>query len=184
MPRTQLILFGCLTLPDKIAQCLGGFIRNPHCGRRPPPAFGGASGASGSTQDPPTHTESAPQASKETVTLPLGKVFGTFGALFAFAGALDEDFKSFLARHAKSDWGEVDEHDRKANEYALEHGLRVLSAYTLSSGEKISIITEADRRTGAVRRSCCRSGGTVRPIRPIQFGGRSFGGLSIVGYAK
>ena len=31
MPRTQLILLGCLPLPHKIAQCLGVFIRNPHC---------------------------------------------------------------------------------------------------------------------------------------------------------
>jgi hypothetical protein len=67
------------------------------------------------------------------------------GALAAFAGALDEDMNTFLARHANGDCGNVDDHDRKANEYALEHGLRVLSAYTLSSGERIWIITEADR---------------------------------------
>jgi hypothetical protein len=77
--------------------------------------------------------------------LPLGKTFCTIGALCAFAGALDEDLKSYLARHANGDWGEADEHDRQANEYAVKHGLRVLSAYTLSSGEKICIVTEADR---------------------------------------
>ena len=54
----------------------------------------------------------------------------------AFAGALDEDLNSFLARHANGDWGEVNEPDRRANEYALHHGLRVLSSYTLSSGER------------------------------------------------
>lgn len=79
------------------------------------------------------------------MTLPLGRVVGTMGALAAFAGALDEDLNSYLARHANGDWGDVDEHDRKANEYALEQGLRVLSAYTLTSGELIWIITEADR---------------------------------------
>ena len=79
------------------------------------------------------------------MTLSLGKVFGTFGAIVAFGGALDDDFNSFLSRHANGDWGEVNDHDRKANEYAVEHGLRVLSAYTLSSGEKICIVTEADR---------------------------------------
>ena len=31
MPRPQLILLSRLPLPDKIAQCLGVFIRNPHC---------------------------------------------------------------------------------------------------------------------------------------------------------
>jgi len=76
--------------------------------------------------------------------LRLGKVFGTFGALAAFAGALEEDLGSYLNRHAYGDWGEVDDHDRKANEYALKQGLRVLSAYTLRTGETIWIITEAD----------------------------------------
>jgi hypothetical protein len=41
----------------------------------------------------------------------------------------------------------MDEHDRKANDYALEHGLRVLSAYHLGTGVKIWIITESDRST-------------------------------------
>ena len=68
-----------------------------------------------------------------------------WGALYAFAQALDEEPDTFLARHANGDWGELSESDREANEYALKHGLRVLSAYTLSSGEKIWIITEADR---------------------------------------
>ena len=90
-------------------------------------------------------TESNAEGGEGVVALPLGKVFGTFGALVAFAGALDDDLNSFLSRHANGDWGEVDDHDRKANEHALEHGLRVLSAYTLSTGERIWIITEADR---------------------------------------
>jgi hypothetical protein len=84
------------------------------------------------------------------MTLPLGKVFCTMEALYAFAQALDEEPNTFLARHANGDWGEVDEHNRKANEHALEHGLRVLSAYTLRTGERIWIITEADRSTTTV----------------------------------
>jgi hypothetical protein len=39
----------------------------------------------------------------------------------------------------------VDEHDRRENELSLIHGFRLLSAYTLISGTKIWIITEADR---------------------------------------
>jgi hypothetical protein len=84
------------------------------------------------------------------MTLPLGRVVGTMGALAAFAGALDEDMNTFLTRHANGDWGEVNEHDRRANEYALEQDLRVLSAYTLSSGERIWIITEADRSSTTI----------------------------------
>jgi hypothetical protein len=55
-----------------------------------------------------------------------------------------------VARQANRDWAEVDEHDRKANEYAVEYGLRLLSAYTLSSGERIWIITEADRSSTTI----------------------------------
>jgi hypothetical protein len=82
--------------------------------------------------------------------LALGKTFGTMGALGAFAGALDEDLNSYLVRHANGDWGEVDEHDRKANEYAVKHGLRVLSVYRLCTGARIWIITEADRSSTTI----------------------------------
>jgi hypothetical protein len=56
----------------------------------------------------------------------------------------------YLARHAGGDDGEVRESDRQANEHALKHDLRVLSAYTLRTGEKIWIITEADRSTTTI----------------------------------
>ena len=80
------------------------------------------------------------------MALPLGKVYGTMGAVVAFAKALDEDLNIYLARDASGgDDGELSESDRQANEHALKHGLRVLSAYTLRTGEKIWIITEADR---------------------------------------
>ena len=79
------------------------------------------------------------------MALPLGKVYGTMGALGAFAGALDEDLNGYISRHANGDWGDLDENDRKANDHAVKHGLRVLSANTLSSGQKIWVITEADR---------------------------------------
>lgn len=50
-----------------------------------------------------------------------------------------------LDRHLSGDWGDLDGEDKKANKLALKEGLRLLSAYTLSSGTKIWIITEADR---------------------------------------
>jgi hypothetical protein len=43
------------------------------------------------------------------------------------------------------DWGEVPEADKQANEVSVEHGLRILSAYTTSAGDQIWILTEADR---------------------------------------
>jgi hypothetical protein len=44
----------------------------------------------------------------------------------------------------------VDEHDRRENELSLIQGFRLLSAYTLNSGTKIWIITEADRSVTTV----------------------------------
>lgn len=40
----------------------------------------------------------------------------------------------------------MDEHDRAVNRQALTEGARVLSAYTLNTGEKLWVITEWDRR--------------------------------------
>ena len=39
----------------------------------------------------------------------------------------------------------TDEHDRRENELSVNEGFRILSAYTLSDGNKIWVITEADR---------------------------------------
>jgi hypothetical protein len=84
------------------------------------------------------------------MVLPLGEVFYTMEALFAFAQTLDEEPNKFLARHASGHGGELSPSDRIANEHALKHGLRVLSAYTLRTGQKIWIITEADRSTTTI----------------------------------
>ena len=48
----------------------------------------------------------------------------------------------FLTRHINRD---LDEEDRKENEYSLEHGFRLLSAYRTQAGDKLWIITESDR---------------------------------------
>ena len=74
----------------------------------------------------------------------FGQLVATPGALRAFENA-GESALPCLQRHLTGDWGEVDEHDRAENEYSLQHGFRLLSAYRLSSGERIWIITEADR---------------------------------------
>jgi len=75
---------------------------------------------------------------------PLGQVMATPGALHAMesTGQLPLEF---LDRHAEGDWGELSEADREENELSLREGFRLLSAYRLSDGTKIWIITEADR---------------------------------------
>ena len=74
----------------------------------------------------------------------LGQIVATPGAL----RALDESGEApldFLRRHVSGDWGELDEDDRRENELSLREGFRLLSAYRLKTGEKLWIITEADR---------------------------------------
>lgn len=74
----------------------------------------------------------------------LGLVVATPGALAALQSAR-EDGQRLLARHAAGDWGELSAEDRAENDYALSAGLRLLSAYALRDGERIWVITEADR---------------------------------------
>ncbi len=73
----------------------------------------------------------------------LGVVVATPGALKLLA-ATGTDPTELLRRHHGGDWGEVDAHDRRANDAALRHGTRLLSSYPVGA-EKVWIITEADR---------------------------------------
>jgi hypothetical protein len=54
-----------------------------------------------------------------------------------------------LRRHTTGDWGELDDHDKQENEYAVDKYLRILSAYNVEladkSVERIWLITEASR---------------------------------------
>lgn len=74
----------------------------------------------------------------------LGRLFITPGALNALKEAKQLPIE-FLSRHQAGDWGELSEDDRRENEFSLQHGYRLLSAYHTSKGEKLWIITEADR---------------------------------------
>jgi hypothetical protein len=73
-----------------------------------------------------------------------GQIVATPGALEAFR-ASGESPLTFLQRHLAGNWGELDEYDTRENELSLQQGWRILSAYTLSTGVKIWIITEATR---------------------------------------
>lgn len=63
------------------------------------------------------------------------------------AGQLPDEF---LDRHARCDWGEVNRHDRRENEFSLERGFRLLSLYRTVLGTSLWIITEADRSSTTV----------------------------------
>jgi hypothetical protein len=72
----------------------------------------------------------------------LGRIVATPGALERFSR---EQLAQSLRRHMTGDWGDLDAHDRAANKFALQSGARIFSSYRMPDGEKLWIITEADR---------------------------------------
>ena len=74
----------------------------------------------------------------------LGRTLVTAQALAACEIA-QIDPADLMARHHAGDWGNLDPEDLRANETALKEGGRLLSCYALESGQKIYVITEADR---------------------------------------
>jgi hypothetical protein len=77
----------------------------------------------------------------------LGHIISTPNAL---ARLSEEDILTGIQRHQAGDWGDVDDHDRLANERALAAGTRLLSVYHAANGTKFRLITEHDRRTTTV----------------------------------
>jgi hypothetical protein len=75
---------------------------------------------------------------------PLGQIVATPGALAELERAKQPP-TCFLARHAIGDWGELDPTDVAENEYSVAHGFRLLSSYRTDAGDRLWIITEADR---------------------------------------
>ena len=74
----------------------------------------------------------------------LGHIVATPGALAALEKA-QQSPQEFLDRHAVCDWGDIVEEDKQENEWSLENGFRLFSAYHTSDGTKIYVITEHDR---------------------------------------
>jgi len=54
------------------------------------------------------------------------------------------DARHYLQRHVTGDFGDLDEDDKAENRLSIQEGFRILSSY-LIAGEKVWIITEADR---------------------------------------
>ena len=79
----------------------------------------------------------------------LGVVVATPGALQTLAKAHTSAWE-FLSRHVSADFGEVDAEDWQANLDGIKDGERILSAYTLKTGEKLWVITEADRSSSTI----------------------------------
>lgn len=91
---------------------------------------------------------------KSEALFKLGQVEVTPGALDALKEAGQGTWE-FLNRHRAGDWGELDDHDRRQNEYNLMHGLKLSSVYTLRTSVRLRIVTEAADEDGY------RSGTTI-----------------------
>lgn len=79
---------------------------------------------------------------------PLGRVVATPAALEVM-NSLGIEPKDLLQRHVFGDFGDCDEHDRLANEEAVENGDRVFSVYEIGDS-KLWVITEADRSSTCI----------------------------------
>jgi hypothetical protein len=84
------------------------------------------------------------------VRFQLGRTVATPAALAALEESRESP-SSFLDRHLDGDWGEVDDHDRKANEDALSSGARILSVYRTAKGVKLYVLTDGDDEDGVRR---------------------------------
>jgi hypothetical protein len=78
----------------------------------------------------------------------MGKLVATPAAI-AFCDQHLISMISLVRRHLRGDWGDLSDHDKKANDRALVDGSRILSAYEFWQG-KVWIITEADRSSTCV----------------------------------
>lgn len=91
-----------------------------------------------------TDTIPTPGANDRPALFALGQVVATPGAL----AALEEHAiapETLLARHLAGDWGVVAAEDAAANDAAVKLQDRLLSAYVISPGVRVWVITEHDR---------------------------------------
>ena len=79
----------------------------------------------------------------------LGMLAATPGALEAMRQA-EQQPSELLHRHLIGDWGDLDDADKRENVLSVKRGHRILSAYTLATGEKVWVITEASREATTI----------------------------------
>jgi len=73
----------------------------------------------------------------------LGAIVATPGAL-ALLSRTNIDPLSLVRRHARGDWGDLDQEDRRLNNAAVIHGCRFFSSYlAATTGEKVWVIMDA-----------------------------------------
>jgi len=75
---------------------------------------------------------------------PLGQVVSTPAAL-RLLKLQNSTPQELLELHRRGIWGTISEADARANKEALKSDARVLSSYSMTSVERVWVITEADR---------------------------------------
>jgi hypothetical protein len=76
----------------------------------------------------------------------LGQIVATPGALQAIP---PEVITASIRRHVTGDYGDLDDGDKQANTWSIEHGERILSAYE-HNGSRYYVITERTRELATV----------------------------------
>jgi hypothetical protein len=79
----------------------------------------------------------------------LGKIEIEHRASMVLARAA-QDAAVFLQKHASGDWGELTDKQKFENEYRLKSGEQVVSSYRTTLGEKVLVVTTADRQRTVV----------------------------------
>jgi hypothetical protein len=74
----------------------------------------------------------------------LGRLVATPGTLELLTRTKQTPLE-FLARHSRGDWGECCPEDASENDFSVKAGFRIFSVYRTRNGEKLWVITEADR---------------------------------------
>jgi hypothetical protein len=92
-----------------------------------------------------SYTHQQPSATR----FALGQTYITPGAEEALMIAGQTGIE-FLRRHMSCDWSELTDDDAQENELSLREGFRVLSAYRTTTGQKLWLITEADRSSTTI----------------------------------
>jgi hypothetical protein len=85
-----------------------------------------------------------PEQNGHPPLFPVRQVVATPGALEALREAGQNPLE-LLKRHQSGDWGVMPDEDRRENDFSVKHGLLIVSAYILSTGVKVWLLTEWDR---------------------------------------
>lgn len=101
----------------------------------------GYSELAGNLRHPETVDKDAPRLFE------LGQIQITPGARGALREATETHF-DLIFRHVRGNWGCVSADDKAANDASVRDGSRIISAYTLSTGTKVWVLTEAEGDDG------------------------------------